>query len=230
MLFLVIPTAGTRDALLTRLIDQSKVPSENIVIVATRQNIAVPDGCRTVYDFGSVNIQRWWNRGIDEAVRLGATAVAVCNDDLTIGSQTLQQLHEALRESGATIASPSREGIELGVHKGRLIPYSPVLWGCLWVLDVKTPLRPDETFHWWYGDNDLDIRARREYAGIASVDVEFTHEHPGQNTGASDQLRKLVEADTRAYETKYARLLWLTHLYNRLLSRNRRKRKDSVTS
>jgi len=61
-----------------------------------------------------------------------------------------------------------------------------------------------------------------------SVDVEFTHEHPGQHTGASDELLELVDADTRTYETKYSRLLWLTHMFNRFLSRGGRKTKHPI--
>jgi len=219
MHFVVIPTAGTRQALLTKLIDASGVPRENIIIVATRPNVELPDGCRVIQDLGPINIQRWWNKGIDEAVRLGGSALAVCNDDLTINSETLPRLYEALQGSGATIASPLRPDKHLGLHRKRLVPYSPVLWGCLWVLNLETSLRPDEDFHWWYGDNDLDIRARRDFTGIVSVDVHFTHEHPGQNTGASEALLALAEADTETYERKYGRLLWLTHMYRRFLSR-----------
>ncbi len=88
-LFMTIPTAGTRHDLLTKLVEESGLPRDRIVIVSTRSGIRVPEGCLVVEDLGSVNIHRWWNRGIDEAIRRGATVVAVVNDDVTINAESL---------------------------------------------------------------------------------------------------------------------------------------------
>jgi len=210
-LFMTIPTAGTRHDLLTKLVEDSGLPRDRIVIVSTRSGIRVPEGCLVVEDLGSVNIHRWWNAGIDAAVERGATAVAVSNDDVAIRSSTLPALYEALRTSGATIASPSRQGLRRGLHRRRLVPYSAVLWGCLWMVDPQAGLRPDTRYSWWYGDNDLDIRARRDFSGIVSVDCYFRHELPGEHTGVSDELRQLAEVDQRTYETDHGRLLWRSH-------------------
>lgn len=206
-LFMTVPTAGSRPELLKALIENCGLPPQNIILLATRPNLEFPEGCVVVEDLGAPNIQRWWARGIDEAVRRGATAVAVLNDDIRVSSETLPQLQRALVDTGAVIATPSRPPMKDGVHKGDLIPYEPRIWGCLWVVDATTDLRPDESFVWWYGDNDLDIRARTEYNGIVSLDVEYEHMHPGEGTFKSNALVAQTEIDGQLFEAKYARLL-----------------------
>jgi len=206
-LFMTIPTAGTRAELLNALIDQSGLPREQIVLVATRPNLEFPQGCIVIEDLDAPNIQRWWYRGIEEAKSRGASAVAVLNDDIRVTPETLPSLHRALISSGATVASPSRPFVKRKVHKGRLIPYEPRIWGCLWVLDVATELRPDERFVWWYGDCDLDIRARRDYNGIVTLDVEYEHMFPGEGTFKSPSLVAQTDLDAQVFEERYAKML-----------------------
>ena len=206
-LFMTIPTAGTRAELLNALIDQSGLPREQIVLVATRPNLKFPEGCIVIEDLGSPNIQRWWRRGIEEAKSRGASAVAVLNDDIRVTPETLPSLHRALVGSGATVASPSRPFVKTKVHKGRLVPYEPRIWGCLWVLDLASDLRPDERFVWWYGDCDLDIRARRDYNGIVTLDVEYEHMFPGEGTFKSPSLVEQTDLDAIVFEKEYAKML-----------------------
>jgi hypothetical protein len=216
VLFMTVPTAGKRHELLANLIRDSGLSPENIVLVATRPDLDLPGGTVIVEDLGPINIQRWWLRGIEECAARGATAVAVCNDDLELGPATLEQLHAALVQTGAAIASPSRPPRRDGLHKGHLIPYSPRIWGCLWMVDVASGLRPDPRYVWWYGDNDLDIRARRDYSGIVTVPVEFSHRHPGEGTGASEFLTEQTRRDTMTFQGDYARIMTLTGWINRL--------------
>ena len=190
VLFVTIPTAGSHPFLVQNLVEDSQLPRQQFIIVRTHPQAQVPEGCIVLDDFASPNIQRWWKRGIDEATARGATAVAVLNDDLRIKAETLPTLCKELRSSGAVIATPSRPETRLGLHKGRLIPYSPVIWGCLWVIDAASTLRPDPRYVWWYGDNDLDIRARRDHGGIVSCDVMYEHLHPGEGTSKSPSLVK----------------------------------------
>ena len=219
MLFMTVPTAGTRPALLTNLIRECGLPLENIVIVATRPGVEVPTGVRLVEDLRAPNIQRWWNRGIDEAQNGGATAVAVVNDDITLSPQTLPSLHHELIRTRAAIASPMRQEFGVGLHKRPLIPYEPRLWGSLWMLRLESGLRPDEKYVWWYGDNDLDIRARKSFGGVVSVDVEYSHHHPGEGTAANPELQAQSDRDGQHFESQYARLLRVSRLVRRLEAR-----------
>lgn len=213
MLFMTIPTAGAHPELLEDLIRDCGLPRDHVVVVATQPGVDLPDGVIRLDDHGPRNIQRWWTLGIDEAERRGATAVAVLNDDMRVTSQTLPTLHRALRETGAAIASPSRDEFREGVHKRPLIPYEPRLWGSIWVLDLSTGLRPNPRYVWWYGDNDLDIRARRHHGGVVLTQVEYEHVHPSTATFRSPELLAQTELDAVTFETEHARLLRLSRLF-----------------
>ena len=208
MLFLTIPTAHSHPELLQAIINEASVPRERIILVATKPDLTLPEGCVIIEDFGPPNIQRWWNTGIEEATHRGATAVAVLNDDLTINDQTLPTLHQKLRETNATIATPTRADWGAGHYTNtNLFPYTPVIWGCLWMVDTTKDLRPDPQYVWWYGDSDLDIRARRDYAGIVSADVYYEHYFPGEGTGANQDLVEQTRRDGETFERNYAEFL-----------------------
>lgn len=215
MLFLTIPTAGDRTQLLTDLIEGSGLPRDQVIVVATRPGVVVPGGVTIVEDLAPPNIQRWWNRGIDEAVGRGATVVAVSNDDVRLSQDTLAGLADALRSTGAAIASPARPEFPLGLHRGRLVPYAPRLWGSLWALRVDSGLRPDPRYVWWYGDNDLDIRARRDHGGVVLVDVPFEHIHPSVSTSQNPHLAEQTDRDAQTFEEQYASLLRSSRRRNR---------------
>ena len=219
VLFATIPTAGSHPELLEDIITSSNLPPERIVIIRTKPNVDLPSGCIVVDDFDPPNIQRWWKRGIDESVARGATAVAVLNDDLRIEPDTLKRLHDELLATGATVATPSRTGLQRRLHKRRLIPYEPVIWGCLWMVDATTDLRPDSRYVWWYGDNDLDIRARRDYAGIVSCEVDYEHYFPGVGTAQSSELVRQSDVDAETFHRDYSRLLTLSRWYRRIFRR-----------
>jgi len=216
VLFLTLPTAGSHPDLLENLIQNSGLSRENVVIVVTKQGVNVPLGVTVMEDFGPPNIQRWWNVGIDECLRRGATQVAVLNDDISLNEHSIPALGAALVETGAAIASPSRPPTPDGLYKKSLIPYSPRLWGCFWVLDAKSTLRPDEKYVWWYGDSDLDIRARRDFGGVINVNVYFEHHFPGEGTGANPKLQEQSDRDAVTFQQEYARLLTLTRYVNRV--------------
>ena len=118
---MTIPTAGSHPDMLEGIVETCGLLRERIVIIRTKPNVDLPSGCIVLDDFESPNIQRWWKRGIDESVARGATAVAVLNDDLRIEPDTLEKLHDELLATGATVATPSRPGLERGLHKLSLI-------------------------------------------------------------------------------------------------------------
>lgn len=219
MLFMTVPTAGNRPHLLAALIENCGLPPDHIVIVATRAGISLPEGVIVIEDLGPANIQRWWARGIAEAESRGATNVAVVNDDIHLDADALPRLESALEETGAAVASPSRPSFRDGLHKGPLIPYEPRLWGSLWVLKLASGLRPDPRYVWWYGDNDLDIRARRKHGGVVLTYVDYEHMHPGEGTSQSPELHAQTQRDAQTFEHQYAVLLRLSRLINGLSHR-----------
>jgi hypothetical protein len=79
MLLLTIPTANAHPKLLAEIIENSSLPPEQIILVATKSNLELSGNCIVIEDLGFPNIQRWWNVGIEAAINRGATAVAVLN-------------------------------------------------------------------------------------------------------------------------------------------------------
>ena len=225
MLFMTVPTAGAHPELLSDLIRDCGLPPEQIIVVTTRPGVPLPAGVIRIEDLAAPNIQRWWTYGISEAEARGATTVAVVNDDISLTPETLSTLSEALKRTGAAIASPSRPPFRNGLHRRPLVPYEPRLWGSLWVLRLDSGLRPDERYVWWYGDNDLDIRARRRHGGVVLEDVDYAHVHPGEGTAKSPELQAQSDRDAQRFESQYARLLrmsrFITRWRQRLMSSRR---------
>jgi len=225
---MTVPTEASRPELLASLIDNCGLPHECIVIVATMPGLVFPAGVVVIEDFESPNIQRWWARGIAEAERRGATSVAVVNDDVRLVPSTLITLANELSQTGAAIASPSRLPFHDGVHMRLSLPYERRLSGCLWVLRLDSDLRPDQRYTWWYGDDDLDIRARRQFGGVVLAAVEFEHLHEGRATATSPVLQAMSAQDAQTFERQYARLLRMSRLIARR-QRQRQTRKSTQT-
>jgi hypothetical protein len=196
--FLTVPTRGDHPELLEALCRASTLPRQNIVVIRTA-DVPVPEGVAVLDASGPLNIHRWWNMGIDYAKHHGASNVAVLNDDLVIDAQTIIGLTSALEASGAAIATP---GPQVRLYRNHF-PLRPLLIGSLWVLDLKSGLRPNENFQWWYGDDDLDIRARRDFNGLVTAPVWFDHPHASQATDASPLLQQLVAQDEQMFRKSH---------------------------
>ena len=221
--FLTVPTRGDHPELLEDLIQASSVPRENMVIVRTA-DVPVPANVAILDAEGPLNIHRWWNMGIEYAQANGGSEVAVLNDDLIINSATIPDLVKALHATGAAIATP---GPRDRLYRNRL-PLRPLLIGSLWVLDLQSGLRPSEDFQWWYGDDDLDIRARRNFNGLVTVPVWFDHPHAGQATETSQMLQELVEQDEETFKKTHPLAYSWRILDRKSGGRLRRKWKPSL--
>jgi hypothetical protein len=62
---------------------------------------------------------------------------------------------------------------------------------------------------WWYGDHDLDIRARRDFGGVVTKEVDWEHLNAGEGTGASKYLVAQTHRDALTFQRDYARHLTL---------------------
>lgn len=196
VVWVTVPTRGRET--LVEAIDSTGVPRDRTVIVVTTPGVAAPEGCHVVEDFGEINIHRWWNAGIDYAAERGATHVLVINDDVVLNpGTTVRALLDEM--SSAAIASPGAGGVIQGWDFT-----SRVMDGSCWLLDLSTGLRPDEGFRWWYGDNDLDRRARRDYGGVASIRCDFMHTRPNHLTATSPELQALADRDRERWEASCA--------------------------
>jgi len=183
-IWLTIPT-GTRRQYLADIINESQISPEKIVIVHTVESEPI-EGVNNVWDLDPVNIHRWWNRGIDIARTFGADYIAVLNDDLRLKNNPINKIANKMRDTKSIVGYP--------------VPNIGI--GYCWVLDIKSNIRADENFRWWYGDDD--IRRKAELQGeIIYVPAEVEHLHPNHLTSANEDLMKLTVADKEYFEKKW---------------------------
>lgn len=190
-IWMTIPT-GTRRDYLADIIKDSGIPPERIVIVHTVESEPIPE-VHNIWDLGEINIQRWWNKGIDYAAERGAEYVAVLNDDVKIHTElALLVLAFACKEHKASMAV---------VHKQNILNIRENSGHCF-ILNVKDPIRPDERFRWWYGDNDLYRQATR-LNGIIYGDIPIDHIEPNKLTSENPELMKIAEQDAIEFKKKW---------------------------
>jgi GT2 family glycosyltransferase len=185
-LWLTIPT-GNRSQYLEDIINNSGIPRERIVIVNTAPNKFI-EGVNNLLDFDEVNIHRWWNKGINYAKERGAKYVAVLNDDLVLEDNPLNTIANAMEETKAAIGFP--------------YPYTGHICGYCYILNIETGLMPDESYRWWFGDNDLYLRAKN-LGGSVGVLAKVRHLHGNELTSINHKLLAQTEEDKKLF---YSRL------------------------
>lgn len=164
------------------------LPAERVFVIATSEHpIDVP--ATVLVDVGPVNIQRWWNKGIDAATRRGARHVAIFNDDVAFEPGLIQAMSERLDETGASICYTGTGSLD------------PCMTGWAFMINAGHGLRPDERFAWYYGDNDLRDQALK-LGGETHVPDRVEHFHPGQSTNADPVLQRLATADRAVYDAQ----------------------------
>lgn len=198
--WLVVPTLGNRDASLIPLLRDAGMPS---VMIHTDSGDDIDRGERwTVTVEGSMNIQRWWNFGIQRAVKDGADVVVICNDDVAAQPGALVEL--------AAHIEPGEPGSPMLVWphdpehaKGRVTPIT----GYCFALDPAR-IRPDETFSWWWGDNDLELRARAMRPDGGALPVRNPGiKHLRQGHAYDRDVRALIDVDRAVFTRRYPDLM-----------------------
>ena len=179
--WLVVPTRGDHPDLLAGLADLG-YPT----VVVRTADCPVPAGVFVVDDHGPVSIQRWWNAGLDAAQMSGARWAVVVNDDVSLPPDAPAEMAARLEADGAWLCGADPDAMT----------------GWCWALDLDSPLRPDEGFRWWFGDNDLWLRAERD-GRLTGVNVGAVHHHPNEATERSPELTALAREDEAVFRRKW---------------------------
>jgi hypothetical protein len=181
-LWLTIPV-GERRNYLEDIIKESNIPPERIVIVNTFDNTPTPY-VHNIYDHGEINIHRWWNKGIHFARHRGAKYVAVLNDDLVLSNDPLNAITKVMEDTGATLGYP--------------VPHNGNICGYCFVLNLDHGILPNESYRWWYGDNDLWDQAKR-LGGTVGALANVNHLHGNELTSNNIKLMALANEDKKLY-------------------------------
>jgi hypothetical protein len=164
------------------------------------------------------NISRWWNLGLDAVhdVQKWIDAdyvVAVLNDDLKIPSGFVQSLADTIKNTGAAAVYPDqhRHFITGKPHVLIHTVAEPVslytrMCGYAFALRGSANLRADETLQWWYGDDDLDWRARQAGGSVLVGGLQVEHLCPNQTTVGA--LAEQAGRDRQTFIDKWGRAPW----------------------
>lgn len=183
-IWLTIPS-GDRRQYLPDIIKESQIPLNKIVIVHTVESEPI-EGVNNIWDLEPVNIHRWWNHGIDMARESNADYIAVLNDDLILKNNPINKIADRMSNTKSVLGYP--------------VPNIGI--GYCWVLDIKSNIRADENFRWWYGDNDIQFKAAMQGEFIY-VPCEVEHMHPNELTHSNPDLMELTKADRKYFEEKW---------------------------
>jgi hypothetical protein len=225
-LFAVIPTIGERNETLFPMISQLQADDVQVIVIHNERHGAGEWGSLDLSGFDipihyqhhawlpdePVNLSAIWNMGLDWAHELAGGeeyVVAVLNDDLVLPPEFVQQLESAVVhcETAASYAMPFCAPPV--VH----LEYSPLTLGARMVgyafaLRGSAGLRADEDFFWWWGDTDLDIRARRA-GGVAGVWIpDLGHTDPNGYTNRRPELYEQAGQDRETFIRKYGSVPW----------------------
>lgn len=225
--YAVIPTHNRRKEvleLLNQLAFQGVKPEHIMVIDNSDWGLRiVNDVCRfepgVRYRFDSdttPHIYQMWNRGLDWAFDQAslltgdAHCVAVLNDDVVLPNNFVDRMTEVMETSNPTIAFPNQHGHRIGLFNKTPGPVdlSHRTAGYCFVVNGLSGIRLDEDFKWWYGDDDLDWRARDMNGTYMVQDVTVHHLHPNESTNNSPERLAQARIDRETFVKKHGRAPW----------------------
>lgn len=164
------------------------------------------------------HIYEQWNRGLDWANgtsfgqgQRDGHAVAILNDDVVLPPNFVRRMLDTLEHHGPTIAFPNQHGHQVDLHQRHAGPtdLSHRISGYAFVVNGAHGIRCDEDFKWWFGDDDLDWRARSDYAGTYQVqDVTVEHLYPNESTNSDPARLAQADRDRETFVHKHGRRPW----------------------
>ena len=219
-LWAVIPS-GNRPEMLNNLVNQLSDDGVKIVVIDTGYDVSWevqnPNAITIFAEIEPKNISRWWNLGLDYAKtveRDNEHVVAVLNDDIVIPKRFVQKLAEELMQTGAAAAYPDQHDVLADGRLGNRLIHEyavPVdlrtrLCGYAFALRGSANLRADETLQWWYGDDDLDWRARQSGGSVMVRGLKV--EHLSANSTTVGKLAEQAGRDRQTFIDKWRTAPW----------------------
>lgn len=216
-LYAVIPSRN-RPEMLANLVRQLVGDGVRVIIIDTGytpplMNFSDKDIEIIRDDEDPPNISRWWNLGLDAAhsVQMGIDGdyvVAVLNDDLVIPPRFVSLLAAAIVRHNATAAYPDQHGFGLDHRHTFVGPISLYrrMTGYAFALRGSAGIRADETLQWWYGDDDIDWRARQIGGSVLVGGVSVQHLSP--NSSTVGKLAEQAGRDRQTFIDKWGRAPW----------------------
>jgi len=190
----------------------------NVIIIDTGfpNSTAFHDKVTVIKDHNEPkNISRWWNLGLDEVHRVQQWidtdyVVAILNDDLVIPPNFVETLAVAIVKNSAAAAYPDQHDFAAGQQIVMRSP-GPInlfarMCGYAFALRGSANLKADETLAWWYGDDDLDWRARQAGGNVLVGGLKVQHLRPNESTVG--ELAEQAGRDRQTFINKWGQAPW----------------------
>jgi hypothetical protein len=230
--YAVVPSMG-RDCLAGCL--ESLLPQVEALFLIKTEDFTVPDVETRTADRLSViddlrrpkNISRWWNIGITAATAYARVFgqqefnVLVVNDDIVAGDRLVEYLDRGMRGGLAASPVPVPPGVRpVLAYPDNWPPYNRATFhdtpggvelstrisGWCFMLRGEAGITADEQFEWFYGDDDLDWRCRREGGAVMVPGCPVEHLYPNELTSRSAELSARTHIDRQLFAAKWGAL------------------------
>ena len=162
------------------------------------------------------NISTLWNVGLAladaGAHQHGADVwdIAVLNSDVVVPAGWVHTLSTAMRATSAVLAYPDQHaGAEQLLHtKAEPVDLRQRITGFAYMLRGETGLRADESMAWWFGDDDLDWRAREQGGALLVPGIPVEHRCPNGSMYERPELGEQAGRDRETFARKWGRTPW----------------------
>ena len=213
-LYAVIPS-NNRPGLLRELVDTLIEDAVSVVIIDTGYEPPLPSWHHRITVLRDAaqepNISRWWNLGLDYVKHLEGDeehVVAVLNDDVVVPNNFVARLAVEIVSSGAAAAYPNQHGfIDNHLHRvAGPISIFRRMTGYAFALRGSANIRADEDLKWWFGDDDIDWKARQRGGSLLVSTLAVQHLYPNQTTVGA--LAEQAGRDKQTFIDKWGRAPW----------------------
>jgi glycosyltransferase involved in cell wall biosynthesis len=135
--------------------------------------------------------------------------LVLLNDDVVCPPGWVTSLETAMRATTAVMAYTDRLGRSEPVlyTTPPTTPYETCMVAAC-MLRGERGIRFDESFHWWYGDTDLDYRCRQDGGVLAVPGKMPDHLHPSAQTFSDAVLSARTHVDREVFDRKWNGVPW----------------------
>lgn len=196
-LWLVIPI-GPRIGYIDKVISNSLLDRSKIIIVKDKETRMIEKAIN-IERPKILNIQMWWQIGIEFVEKKGGRYVAILSDDIELLPGQLQTMHQELINNKVAMISSKVSG-----------KYG---WGHAFIIDLASGIRPDCRFTWYFGDYDLKYQAKR-HGGFMFGSQEIVHLEAGNLTQESPDLLEVIIQDRKLFGRKYPFKWTMVRIYS----------------
>jgi len=224
--YAVIPTRGGRVGTLRACLERIGPQVDEMFLIdnsddlQTQPRVIDLGGAEKVANLSTVghieqppNLSALWNLGL----RLAATRaqkdgedhfVAVLNDDAIVPDDWFDSVVVAMqRYDCAAGGYCGADTFAIHVNPGPT-PLHLRMPGHAFILDGRLGLLADEQFHWWCGDNDLDMQARQVGGTVVLAGEPVKHLFPDKSTAENPVLQARTGEDMRLFVEKWGFRPW----------------------